>query len=65
MLYMVLCEKHKSVPTKNKTAKMKLPSIANLIELMPKQTPINVSMLGKMYRVLFTETTLNLFFFSI
>ena len=48
-----------------KTANEKLPSIANLIELIPKQTPINVNTLGKMYLVLFTETTLNLFFFSI
>ena len=51
--------------TKNRTAKAKLPSIANLIELIPKQTPINVNTLGKMYLVLFTETTLNFFFSSI
>ena len=39
--------------------------MANLIELIPKQTPTKVKMLGKIYLDLFTETTLNLFFFSI
>ena len=51
--------------TKNKIAKVKFPSIANLIELIPKQTPIKVNKLGKIYLDLFTVTTLNLFFFSI
>ena len=37
--------------------------MANLIELIPKQTPIKVSTLGKIYLDLFTETTFNLFFF--
>ena len=50
---------------KNKTAKVKLPSNANFIELIPRQTPIRVNTLGRMYLVLFTDTTLNLFFFSI
>ena len=49
--------------TRNKTAYEKLPSIANLIELIPKQTPISVNTFGRMYLLLFTETSLNSFFF--
>ena len=33
------------------TAKLKLPSIENLIELIPKQTPAKVKILGKRYLV--------------
>ena len=46
---------------KNKTAKVKFPSIANLIELIPRQTPTRVRTLGRIYLVLFTETILNFF----
>ena len=35
----------------NITAKLKLPSIENLIELIPKQTPPKVRMLGNKYLV--------------
>ena len=40
-------------------------SIANLIDVIPKQTPIRVKTLGKMCLDLLTDTTLNLFFFCI
>ena len=35
------------------TAKLKLPSIENLIELIPKQTPAKVKILGNKYLVFF------------
>ena len=44
------------------TAKLKLESIENFIELIPKQTPPNVSILGKIYFVFFVDTSLNSFF---
>ena len=46
----------------NVTAKLKLPSIENLIELIPKQTPANVKILGSKYLVFFDDTNLNFFF---
>ena len=46
----------------NITARLKLPSIENLIELIPKQTPAKVKMLGKRYLVFFDDTILNFFF---
>ena len=48
---------------RNNTAKTKFPSIANLIELIPRQTPTSVRTLGRIYLVLFTETILNFFLF--
>ena len=47
------------------TAKLKFPSIENLIELMPKQTPAKVKILGSKYLVFFDETNLNFLFSSI
>ncbi len=44
---------------------MKKPTIANLIELIPKQTPNRVNMFGKIYLDLFVETISILFFLSI
>ena len=35
----------------NVTAKLKFPSIENLIELIPKQTPANVKIFGNKYLV--------------
>ena len=46
------------------TAKLKLPSIENFIELIPKQTPANVNVFGNKYLV-FDETNLNFLFSSI
>jgi len=41
------------------TAKLKFPSIENLIELIPKHTPASVRIFGKRYLVFFDETNLN------
>ena len=47
----------------NITERLKFPSIENLIELIPKQTPTSVSTLGSIYLVLLTDTILNFFLF--
>ena len=47
------------------TAKLKLPSIENLIELIPRQTPAKVKILGSKYLVFFEVTNLNFLFSSI
>ena len=49
----------------NVTAKEKLPSIENLIELIPRQTPARVKILGSNYLVFFEETILNFLLFCI
>ena len=49
----------------NVTAKLKLPSIENLIELIPRQTPAKVRIFGSKYLVFFEETNLNFLFSSI
>ena len=47
------------------TARLKFPSIENLIELIPKQTPANVNIFGSKYLVFFEETNLNFLLSSI
>ena len=42
-----------------------IPSIENLIELIPKQTPANVKIFGNKYLVFFDDTILNFLFCSI
>ena len=48
-----------------KQIEKKFPSIENFIELIPRQTPPKVSMLGKRYLVFFEDTNLNFLFCSI
>ena len=45
------------------TAKLKFPSNANFIELIPRHTPPNVRIFGRRYLVFFEVTNLNFFFF--
>ena len=47
------------------TDKLKLPSIENFIELIPRHTPPKVSIFGRRYLVFFDETSLNFLFCSI
>ena len=46
------------------TDKLKLPSIENFIELIPRHTPPKVSIFGRRYLVFFDETSLNFLFCS-
>ena len=46
----------------NVTARAKLPSIENFIELIPRQTPARVKMFGSKYLVFFDATILNFLF---
>ena len=56
----------KSNPSKiNVTARLKLPSIENFIELIPRQTPPKVRIFGRRYLVFFEVTNLNFLFGSI
>ena len=47
------------------TARLKFPSIENLIELIPRQTPAKGKIFGSRYLDFFDETNLNFLFSSI